>query len=96
MMSGQREHACKIDVSSAAGKPIVTVEGLKNDLDGQKVQQAWIDNQVPQCGYCQPGMQMVTTCSMKAGRHGANIAADLTHICVCGTYPRIKQAIAAL
>jgi len=96
MMSGQREHACKIDVSSAAGKPIVTVEGLQADSDGQKVHKAWIDNQVPQCGFCQPGMQMVTACAMKAGRHGSSIASDLTHVCVCGTYPRIKQAITSL
>jgi isoquinoline 1-oxidoreductase subunit alpha len=96
MMGGQREHACKIDVSSAVGKPIVTVEGLSADANGQKAQQAWIDHQVPQCGYCQPGMLMATTCAMRAGHHGSEIASELQHICVCGTYPRIKQAIAKL
>jgi len=96
MMGGQREHSCKVDVSSAVGKPIVTIEGLSADADGRKAQQAWIDQQVPQCGFCQPGMLMVTACSMRAGRHGKEIASDLTHLCVCGTYPRIKQAITTL
>ncbi len=96
LIDGQREHSCVFNVSSAVGKKIVTIEGLAADPDGQKVQKAWTDNQVPQCGYCQPGMQMVATGSIKAGHHGNEIASDITHICVCGTYPRIKKAIQGL
>lgn len=96
LIDNQREHSCVFNVGSAVGKKIVTVEGLSADADGQKVQKAWVDNQVPQCGYCQPGMQMVTAGSMKAGRHGKNIEADLTHVCVCGTYSRIRNAVSGL
>ena len=52
--------------------------------------------QVPQCGFCQPGMLMSTACAMKAGHHGSEIASEVKNLCVCGTYPRIKQAIAGL
>jgi isoquinoline 1-oxidoreductase alpha subunit len=95
MVDGQREKSCDMDVSSAVGKKIVTIEGLSPDRS-HPAQQAWIAKQVPQCGFCQSGMLMATACSMKAGHHGAEIASDLKNICVCGTYPRIKQAIAGL
>ena len=95
MVDGQREKSCDMDVSSAVGKKIVTIEGLSRDRS-HPAQQAWIAKQVPQCGFCQSGMLMATACSMKAGHHGAEIASDLKNICVCGTYPRIKQAIAGL
>lgn len=96
LVNGQREHSCVMDVSSAAGKSILTVEGLANDAVGQKVQKAWADNQVPQCGYCQPGMMTACTASIKAGHHGNEIASDLKHICMCGTYSRIRKAIQGL
>lgn len=96
IISNQREHSCVFNVGSAVGKPILTVEGLANDPDGKKVVQAWTDNQVAQCGYCQPGMLMVTTAALKAGRHGNQIASDITHICACGTYKRINDAIQKL
>ena len=95
MVDGQREKSCDMDVSSAVGKKIVTIEGLSPDRS-HPAQQAWIAKQVPQCGFCQSGMLMATAGSMKAGHHGAEIASDLKNICVCGTYPRIKQAIAGL
>jgi isoquinoline 1-oxidoreductase alpha subunit len=96
LMDGQREHSCVVDVTSAVGKKVLTVEGLSADTDGQKAQKAWIDNQVPQCGYCQPGMLMACTGSMKAGHHGTEIASDMPHICACGTYQRIRTAIKTL
>ncbi len=96
MIDGQREHACVFDASSAVGKKIVTIEGLSSDPDGQKVQQAWLANQVPQCGYCQPGMIMACTAAMKAGHHGSEIAGELQHLCACGTYQRIRTAIQGL
>jgi len=95
MMDGQREHSCVLDVSSAAGKKIVTIEGLSPDKS-HPAQKAWIQHQVPQCGYCQSGMLMSVACSMKAGHHGAEIAADVGNLCVCGTYQRVKTAVASL
>jgi len=96
LIDGQREHACVFDASSAVGKKIMTVEGLSADADGQKAQKAWTISQVPQCGYCQPGMLMACVGSMKAGHHGSEIASDLKHICACGTYQRIRTAIKTL
>ena len=97
LVDGVRQHSCVYNVGNLKSTSrVITVEGLAADLDGAKVQKAWIDNQVPQCGYCQPGMQMVTAGSMKAGHHGKEIESDLTHICVCGTYPRIRDAVSKL
>jgi isoquinoline 1-oxidoreductase subunit alpha len=96
IIDGQRERSCDYDASSAVGKRIMTIEGLGGDLDGQKAQAAWIANQVPQCGFCQPGMLMATTAAMKAGHHGSEIASEVQHICVCGTYQRINGALQKL
>lgn len=95
MIDGQREHSCVFNVSSALGKKITTIEGLSPN-SSHPAQQAWIAKQVPQCGFCQPGMLMSTACAMKAGHHGSEIASEVKNLCVCGTYPRIKQAIAGL
>ena len=95
MVDGQREHACVFNVSSAVGKQITTIEGLSTNRS-HPAQQAWIAKQVPQCGFCQPGMLMSTACAMRAGHHGSEIASEVKNLCVCGTYPRIKQAIAGL
>ena len=74
---------------------IVTIEGLSPS--GQHpVQKAWAALDVPQCGYCQSGMLMSTACAMKAGHHGAEIASEVKNLCVCGTYQRVKQAVASL
>lgn len=96
LIDGQREHSCVFDASSAVGKKIMTIEGLSADPDGQKAQKAWIDNQVPQCGYCQSGMLMACVGAMKAGHHGNEIASEMPHLCVCGTYQRIRSAIQTL
>lgn len=95
LVDGQREHACVFDVTSAIGKKVTTIEGLSPDRS-HPAQQAWIANQVPQCGFCQSGMLMCVAGAMKAGHHGSEIASELKNLCVCGTYPRIKQAIAKL
>ncbi len=95
MMDGQPEHSCVVDVSSAAGKLITTIEGLSADRS-HPAQKAWIEKQVPQCGYCQPGMLMSVVCAMKAGHRGSEIASEVKNLCVCGTYQRIKQAINTL
>jgi len=95
MMDGQREHSCVVDVSSAAGKRITTIEGLSADRS-HPAQKAWVEHQVPQCGYCQPGMLMSVACAMNAGHRGPEIASEVKNLCVCGTYQRIKQAISTL
>ena len=96
LVDGQPEKSCDFDVGSAVGKKIVTIEGLASDPDGQKVQAAWIANQVPQCGYCQTGMIMATVGAIKAGHHGSSIASELSNICVCGTYQRVAKALTNL
>ena len=95
LIDGQREHSCVFDVSSAVGKKIVTIEGLSKDRS-HPAQQAWIANQVPQCGYCQSGMIMACAGAMAAGHHGKEILSELGNVCICGTYQRIKSAVAGL
>jgi len=92
LINGQREHSCVFDVSSAVGKKIVTIEGLSPD-NSHPAQKAWVECQVPQCGYCQSGMIMATAGAMKAGHHGKEILSELKNVCVCGTYQRIKEAV---
>ena len=95
MMDGQPEHSCVLDVSSAAGKRITTIEGLSPDRS-HPAQKAWIEHQVPQCGYCQSGMLMSVACAMQAGHRGGEIASEVKNLCVCGTYQRIRQALNTL
>ncbi len=95
IIDGQREHSCVFDVTSAVGKKIITIEGLSANRS-HPVQQAWIAHQVPQCGYCQPGMIMACAAAMMAGHHGPEILPEVQHICVCGTYQRIRDAVSNL
>lgn len=95
LIDGQREHACVYDASSAVGKKIVTIEGLSADTN-HPAQQAWIRHQVPQCGYCQPGVLMTVAGAMRAGHSGAEILSECKNLCVCGTYQRMKAAISEL
>jgi isoquinoline 1-oxidoreductase alpha subunit len=95
LIDGQREHSCVFDASSAVGKKIVTIEGLSADRS-HPAQKAWIANQVPQCGYCQSGVLMCVAGAMKAGHHGNEILSEVQNLCVCGTYQRMKQAVANL
>nr|WP_316642345.1 2Fe-2S iron-sulfur cluster-binding protein [uncultured Roseateles sp.] len=95
LVNGQPEKSCDIDVSSAAGKRITTIEGLSADRS-HPAQKAWIAHQVPQCGYCQSGMLMSVAGAMQAGHHGKEIANEINNLCVCGTYQRIKQAVTGL
>ncbi|MGJ5817265.1 (2Fe-2S)-binding protein [Paludibaculum fermentans] len=95
LIDGQREHSCVFDASSAVGKTVVTIEGLSADTS-HAAQKAWIAHQVPQCGYCQPGMIMACAGAMAAGHRGSEIQGELQNLCVCGTYQRIKEAVASL
>lgn len=92
LIDGQREHTCVFNASSAVGKKIVTIEGLSPD-SSHPAQQAWVANQVPQCGYCQSGMLMTVAGAMKAGHRGNEILSEVQNLCVCGTYQRIRQAV---
>jgi isoquinoline 1-oxidoreductase subunit alpha len=97
-VNGAPTRSCSVPISDVAGKSITTIEGLKNP-DGtlHAVQQAWIDAQVPQCGYCQSGQIMAAVALIKsAGRpSAAQVDEAMTNICRCGTYPRIREAILA-
>ncbi len=95
LVNGQPEKSCDMDVGSAVGKAITTIEGLSANRS-HPAQVAWIANQVPQCGWCQPGMLMSVAGAMNAGHHGASIADEISNVCVCGTYQRIKQAVVGL
>ena len=95
LMQGEPRHACTLPVADAAGKRVVTIEGLASDPQ-RPVVQAWIAEQVPQCGYCQPAQLL--TASWLLERHpeptDAQIDAAMSHLlCRCGTYPRIRRAI---
>ena len=95
LVNGQPERSCDFDTSSAVGKTIVTIEGLSANRS-HPAQKAWIARQVPQCGYCQSGMIMAAAGAMAAGHHGAEIAAEMGNVCICGTYQRIKDAVKTL
>ena len=95
LIDGQREHACVFATSSAVGKKVVTIEGLSAD-NSHPAQKAWIEHQVPQCGFCQSGMIMSCAGAMNAGHHGSEIMPEIGNICVCGTYQRVKDAVAKL
>ena len=96
-VDGQPIRSCALQVGDAAGKEIMTIEGLASGNTLHKVQQAWIANDVPQCGYCQSGMIMAVAALLreKPRPTDADIDAAITNICRCGTYQRIRAAIHA-
>ncbi len=94
-VNGEPEKSCDISVSSAANKQITTIEGLSSNKS-HPAQVAWINNQVPQCGYCQSGVLMKVAGLMNGDKHGAEIAKEINNICVCGTYQRMKKAVTGL
>ena len=87
--------ACLVTAGAVTGKAITTIEGLAPD--SEPLQQAWEAFQVPQCGYCQPGMIMASVALLreKPSPTDADIDAAITNICRCGTYNRVRQAIHA-
>jgi isoquinoline 1-oxidoreductase alpha subunit len=96
-IDGQAVRSCSLPVSDAAGKQITTIEGLAPNGHLHKVQQAWIDNDVPQCGYCQSGMIMAVAALLKDKPKptDADIDKALTNICRCGTYQQVRAGIHA-
>jgi isoquinoline 1-oxidoreductase alpha subunit len=93
-IDGEALRSCSIAVGDVAGKSITTIEGLSRD-SRHPVQQAWLAEDVPQCGYCQSGQIMAAAAFLKQNPHpsDADIDAGITNICRCGTYSRIRAAI---
>ncbi len=94
-IDGLATRCCVLPIAAVAGKSVTTIEGLGTEASLHAVQQAWIDEQVPQCGYCQPGMIMAVASFLKTNPEpdDSAINAAITNLCRCGTYPRIRKAI---
>jgi isoquinoline 1-oxidoreductase alpha subunit len=96
-LDGVAARSCALPVSAAEGKQITTIEGLAQNGVLHKVQKAWVDNDVPQCGYCQSGMIMAVVDLLKSNPKptDADIDSTITNICRCGTFQQVRAAIHA-
>ncbi len=96
-IDGVAARACQIPVGTLGGKRVTTVEALAQDGKLHPVQKAWLDLDVPQCGYCQSGMMMAAVALLEAKPKptDADIDAAITNICRCGSYQRVRAAIHA-
>ena len=96
-LDGAAIRSCVVPVAAAEGKQITTIEGLAAGSVLHKVQKAWLDHEVPQCGYCQAGMIMAAVALLKSKPKptDADIDAGITNICRCGTFQQVRQAIHA-
>ena len=96
-VDGVAMRSCSVPLSLAAGKQITTIEGLAQNGVLHKVQKAWVDHDVPQCGYCQSGMIMavVDLLKNKPKPTDADINREITNICRCGTFQQVREAIHA-
>ncbi|WP_214448049.1 (2Fe-2S)-binding protein [Flavihumibacter rivuli] len=95
LLEGNPIRSCSTPVTAASGKKITTIEGLSENID-HPVQQAWIELQVPQCGYCQSGQIMSAVALLKRNPNPTDAQIDAAmqgNLCRCGTYPRIRSAI---
>lgn len=94
-VAGEAVRSCVTPVSVVAGKSVQTIEGLADGGQLHRLQQAWIAEQVPQCGYCQSGMLMAAAALLdkKPKPSDADIDAAMTNLCRCGTYQRVRRAI---
>ena len=93
-LNGEAGRSCQVQIFDADGATITTIEGLSSD-GSHPVQRAWIEQDVPQCGYCQSGQIMAAVALLKAKPEptDADIDETVTNICRCGTYQRIRAAI---
>ena len=96
-VDGVATRSCSVQRADVAGKEITTIEGLAANDILHKVQKAWLDNDVPQCGYCQSGMIMAVAALLKEKPKptDADINSAITNICRCGTYQQVRTAIHA-
>ena len=105
-VNGRAVRSCTTPVSAVEGQDITTIEGLAGMAAGANtsapsltaVQQAWIDHQVPQCGYCQSAMIMAASALLASNPNpsDAEIDSNITNVCRCGSYPRVRKAIRSL
>ena len=97
-VNGQAVRSCTFPVSAAEGTEITTIEGLAADGTLHRVQQAWIEHQVPQCGYCQSGMIMAVSALLEQRPNPTDeqVDAAVTNICRCSTYVRVRRAVQSL
>jgi isoquinoline 1-oxidoreductase alpha subunit len=95
LIDGVAARSCSIPASAVAGQSVVTIEGLKEGNTLHKVQQAWIDAQTPQCGFCQSGQIMAAVALLKEKPQPTDAEIDeaMTNICRCGAYAQIREAI---
>ena len=95
LLNGEPVRSCNYPVSGAAGQKVITIEGLADKGRLHAVQQAWIDHQVPQCGYCQGGQMLAAVALLKKKPKPTDedIDAAMTNLCRCGTYQRVRAAI---
>ena len=92
--NGQAAQICTVNVSDVAGKNVVTIEGLAKNGTLHPVQQAWLDEDVAQCGFCQPGQIMQAAAMLKTNKAPTDADIDqIMNVCRCGTYCRIRAAI---
>jgi isoquinoline 1-oxidoreductase alpha subunit len=98
LVNDRAVRSCMFPISQVDGANVTTIEGLAVDGTLHPVQQAWIDQQVPQCGYCQSGMIVAVTALFKefARPTDEDIDATITNICRCGTFVRVRRAIHAI
>jgi isoquinoline 1-oxidoreductase subunit alpha len=96
-LDGVAVRSCVVSVAAAQGRQITTIEGLAAGGALHKVQKAWVDHEVPQCGYCQAGMIMAVVALLKdkPTPTDADIEAGITNICRCGTFQQVREAIHA-
>ena len=96
-VNGEPVRSCSFAASAAVGKRVVTIEGLAQGRKLHPVQQAWIEHQVPQCGYCQGGQILAAVALLRAKPNPTDRDIDeaMTNLCRCGTYARIRAAIHA-
>lgn len=104
-VNGNAVRSCVLPVSAVEGQEVTTIEGLAESSDAfyepgalTAVQQAWIDYQVPQCGYCQSGMIMAVSSLLTVNPNStdAEIDASINNVCRCGSYPRVRKAIRSI
>jgi isoquinoline 1-oxidoreductase alpha subunit len=97
LLDGKAVRSCQLPVAAAAEREVTTIEGLASNGALHRVQQAWLEQQVPQCGYCQSGqiMAAVSLLAEKPNPSDAEIDAAMSNVCRCGTYTRIRAAIHA-
>ena len=97
-LDGSAVRSCVTPLEAVRGKRVVTIEALGSPERSHPLQQAWLEHQVLQCGYCQSGMLMAVAALLATNRapSDADIDAAITNICRCGTYPRIRAAIRAV